>query len=552
MQITLISFTRDILAYGLRLLSSRLRLDGHNVRMVFFTHRNDVALSPPVFERFVNLVKESDLIGMSVMTNQFHLAMQVTERLKQDLNCPVVWGGVHAGIRPEECLNYAEAVCIGEGEESFPEYVKRIVQGKQHLNVQGMWFKEGGKIVRNPPRPLIQDLDAIPFPDYSCKDDYIWLNGSFCRLDQTLFQEYYGDAYWTLATRGCPFGCSFCANSTLNKRYAGQKILRKRSIQNVISELVEIKERFPALAHIRFEDDAFFSYTIEELDEFADLYRKFVALPLCVTGLNPLYYKRQKLDLLVSAGLKVVRIGIQSASQRTRALFRRRETDNMVIQLTKDISSHKLWVHYDVILDNPWETDEDLVATLLFVSRLPTPYFLLLYSLTLFPETTLHTRAKLEGRITDDFNEVYGKSYFGLDNTYLNKLFILIGISAAFHIRFPMKVMPLLANPILRKIGISAIGYYGCLAALSVKLFGVLSRVHGVKEGFNRLKTILNIKSQNGRLSLPLYNFSPTDDGDEPEKLGYGAFFHSYSRYWPEGLLTPLVDPVFKSKDDKI
>ncbi len=542
MQITLISYAHDMLSYGLRILSSCLKQNGHHVRLVFFTYRCDVPLNKSVFEGFVELVKDSDLIGMSVMTNHFHHAAHVTDKLRQELHVPIVWGGVHASVRSEECLMHADAICIGEGEVSFPECVDRMSHGELPSDIHGMWFKKNNKIIRNPVRLLLQDLDAIPFPDYACQDDYVWVNGAFRYVDETLFRTYYGDAYWTMATRGCPFGCSFCLNSTLNKRYAGQKVLRKRSIQSLIAELMMVKDQLPAIAHIRFEDDAFLSFSVEELREFADSYRKFVALPLCITGLNPLYYNKQKLDLLVEAGLKVVRIGIQSASDRTRALYHRREKDELLVQLANDIASHKLWVHYDVILDNPWETDEDRVATLLFVARLPTPYFLLLYSLTLFPETHLYKRAKQEGRITDDFKDVYAKSYFGLEHTYLNKLFILAGLSAAFNIRFPLKMMPFLSNPVLRKIGISQLGYYGCLVASSVRLLGIFSRVHGLRDGLRRLKSILRIRSRNGRLTLPLYNFSPQDDVNEPEALGYGSFFQSYSRYWPEDLLTHFGD----------
>ena len=89
-----------------------LKREGHEVRLVFLT--GEGSLPESVLVDLEDVTDGADLIGVSLMTLHFHRAVQVTERLKG--SCPIIWGGIHPTVRPEECLEYADIVCIGEGE----------------------------------------------------------------------------------------------------------------------------------------------------------------------------------------------------------------------------------------------------------------------------------------------------------------------------------------------------------------------------------------------------------------------------------------------------
>jgi len=145
---------------------------------------------------------------------------------------------------------------------------------------------------------------------------------------------------------------------------------------------------------------------------------------------------------------------------------------------------------YDIILDNPWETDENLEETLMFLTKLPAPYRLGFYSLTFYPETELYDKAKKDGIIKDgfvhDLNDVYRKTYNGIQKTYLNRIFFLLSASMG---TMSTRTMSLLLNKKVRKLKLGMVLY----AILSIK-YAMLSRLilealKDLKKGeFYRLK----------------------------------------------------------------
>jgi radical SAM superfamily enzyme YgiQ (UPF0313 family) len=459
MNVTLISPYLSIYSFGIRILSASLKKYSHNVKIIFLPKDFWNRYEDKILNEVVELSKGTDLIGISLMTNLFDNAVQITQRLKRDLNIPILWGGIHPTVRPQECLDYADMVCIGEGEESLVELVRKMEDGQDYNNVQGIWLKDKGNIITNKIRPLIQDLDSIPFQDYDYEAHYILDGKCIHKMSEGLLKKYSEGKYMTISTRGCPFSCSYCCNNALNKIYLNQKPIRKRSIDNVIKELMQVKIRLPIMECIYFDDDAFFLYSIEEIKEFSKKYKQNIELPLIVTGATPSTLTREKLSLLVDAGLKYVRMGIETGSERTKRLYKRNYSDQQVIEATKIINEFKDKIRapqYDIIIDNPWETDEDLVKTLMFLTKLPSPYSLCLFSLTFYPGTELYEKAKQEGIITNDLEDVYRKYYHSCKKTYLNRLFFLLNKSRG---RISTKVMSLLTNKTLRKLKFNWIPY---------------------------------------------------------------------------------------------
>jgi len=444
-------------------MSAVLKKEGCDVRLVFLPRYFTDKYEDRMLDEFIKISKASDLIGISVMTNFFDNVLQITRRIKKDLDIPVVWGGIHPTVRPEECLDYADMVCMGEGEDVMIGLTERIRQRRTCHDVEGVWAKHDGKVIKNRIRPLIQDLDSLPFPDYDYETHYILDGGSIHKMDKSLLRKYSYGTYMTMPSRGCPFGCSYCCNNTLNNMYSGQKPVRKRSVDNLIEELARVKNTLPVMERIKFDDDAFFyTYTMEEIRDFCEKYKRKVSLPLQVTGVTPSTINREKLSLLVDAGLTTVRLGIQAGSERTKRLYKRNYPNQQVEKAAGIINefSDRIEVpQYDIILDNPWETDEDLTETLMFLTKLSAPYRLGFFSLTFYPGTELYDRAKREGIIADDLNDVYRKHYHGCGKNYLNKLFFLMNRYAAGGGRISPGVMRLLTDKRLRKLRVSHVLY---------------------------------------------------------------------------------------------
>jgi radical SAM superfamily enzyme YgiQ (UPF0313 family) len=469
----------------MRTLSACLKKEKHDVRLIFLPREFTEAYEENALNNVVEIAKGADLIGVSLMTNFFDNAVQVTQKLKS-LNIPIVWGGIHPTIRPLECLNYVDIVCVGEGEEAVVELAKKMEQGQDYRNIQGLWFKDGNGIIKNKIRPLIQDLDSIPFQDYDYATHYILDGKNVVRMNKDLLKKYLHGRYLTIATRGCPFGCAYCCNNTLNRMHPDQNPMRKRSISNIIEELTQIKTNLsPIIKYVTFEDDSFLNYSTEEIKDFCKRYKEKIGLPLNVGGISPLTLTREKLSFLVDAGLKFMRMGIQTGSERTKKLYKRYHSNDQVEKAARIINEFKHKVkspQYDVIMDNPWETDDDLIETLMFLAKLPTPYHFGLFSLVFYPETELYEKAKKDGIITDDLRDVYRKHLHNCQNTYLNKLFFLLDRCASVRVRILPPIMFLLTNRISRRLRLNW-PLYAALYAISAL---------GIKT--QRLKSFLQTK----------------------------------------------------------
>jgi radical SAM superfamily enzyme YgiQ (UPF0313 family) len=305
-----------------------------------------------------------------------------------------------------------------------------------------------------------------------CEDDYLLEEGSVRKIDKNLLEDIITSPtltskesykiYHTITSRGCRFACAYCCNSYLNKMHSRKKIIRKRSVGNIINEFTNIKQELRFVNCILINDDDFFFRSEDELAIFAKEYKERIKLPLWITGLNISEFNNVKFSLLVDAGLKFIRLGLQTGSDHTKKMYHRYYSNRQVMAVAKEINKfrHKIAApSYDIILDNPWESENDLTKTLMLISNLPKPYGIELYSLTFYPATELYDKAKREGVIKNDIEEVYNRSYYAVRPTYLNGLFQLLDVCSRKERYISPAVMFVLTNLVLRKLKISYILY---------------------------------------------------------------------------------------------
>src|SRR3972149_5413663 len=170
MHIALVATYTHPIALGLRYISAYLKAHGHRVDMLFMRSKRDTAeadFSPALLSEFVQRLRPADLIGMSLMTNTFHRACVLTETLrKAGLKDPIIWGGTHPTVAPEESLQVADTICIGEGEQPMLAFTEACQNGKDPTTIGGMAFRLGDRVIRNPVDSLHNEVDEYPFPDY--------------------------------------------------------------------------------------------------------------------------------------------------------------------------------------------------------------------------------------------------------------------------------------------------------------------------------------------------------------------------------------------------
>ena len=463
MKITLISIYPDLRSYGIRSISACLKQEGHDVDLIFLLREFTEKYTEKTMNDLVKLTKESDLVGITLMSNFWDLAVQITQKLKDNYDFPILWGGTHPTIRPEECLDYADMVAIGESEETLIELSRKMQNKQYYYDIKGMGFNDKGKKIVNGLRALpgtknaaiIKSLDQIPFQDYDYKSHFVLKGKNIIKMDQEIMEHSKcADTYQTMPTRGCPFACTFCVNNTFLKMHPHQNPIRKRSVDNIIGELVGVKNKLPCIKIILFNDDAFFMMSVDEIKELSKRYKEEIGIPLYITGATPNTLTKEKLAPLVDAGLIEIRLGVQSAAEGAKKLYKRPHSNPHVANAVKMVNRYKdkLKASYDIILDSPWDTDEDLIETLMFLSKLPTPLQLTMYSMVFYPATDVYKKAKKEGLIKDDLNDIYRKYFLGISNTYLNKLFLLLRDYASVGIGISPIIMFILTHKVTKKL----------------------------------------------------------------------------------------------------
>lgn len=398
----------DYGAFGIRSIQSFIKSKDYETYTIFFKEdlSNNI-LEPTDNEKELLFDKIHlfcpNIICISLRSPQFEVVSKINKLIKERFpGITVIWGGTHATICPEVCIEHVDYVCIGEGEYPLFEFIK-----EPSADIKNFWVRKDGQIVKNELRPLIQDLDAFPIPDYTDRC-YIEYNKLIEEDPITKLSK-----YQIMASRGCPFRCSFCSNSYLHGLFKGKgNYIRRRSVNHVINELLNAKKTFKNIRVISFLDEVFTSDK-EWLNEFIKEYKK-INLPFRIE-LYPSMVDEENIKLLKNAGLSLVTMGIQCGSQRVRfEIFNRFTPDEQILKAANVFKKHKISANYDIILDNPYETPNDMEDGINMLLKLPRPYRLVLFSLNNFPKTELTQRMIADGTLTKYGTGVQGFGRWGM------------------------------------------------------------------------------------------------------------------------------------------
>ncbi len=386
---------------GIQCLSAFLKRAGHDTALV-----NDPNLldNPWVqYPRVAKLLEDNDhivnrvlkhkpdLIALPVVTDDYKWALKWARRIKARANIPIVFGNAHATFHSLEVLNQdcVDFVARGEGEWTLLELVEALAGQKQFKDVLGLGYKEHGVPHLNNMRPLIEDLDILPFPD---KDLY--------------YQEmpYLNHGYTTMSGRGCPYKCTFCDNNTSMKLYGKevakkQKWARRHSPQYVVDEILWAKKTYN-IRHVRFNDEDF-SFDKRWLREFCPLYKAQVGIPY-FAWVYPNTIDQEMAELLADSGCDAVEMGIQSGAEKIRREVLHRKTgDSEILGAMKALRDAGIRTTVDVIIGLPTETKEDLDATVDLLSKAK-PWHLYAFWLRYYPSTEILSIAKERKLLTPE------------------------------------------------------------------------------------------------------------------------------------------------------
>ncbi|MCD6328175.1 B12-binding domain-containing radical SAM protein [bacterium] len=390
---------------GILYVASSLRAAGHDVGVIDLTF--EAYLDP-----FEGEFADADIIAFGFTSPLFGRAKRVLKFVRSvTKDAIVVAGGVHATILPEEVLRAGfDYALIGEGERAFVEFIEHLASGTQ-IDTNGTACLKNGKLHKAPASPFIKNLDALPFPARDLID--------YARYERQGGLNQVG----MIATRGCPFKCSFC-KPTLDKLFGK---LRKRSASNVASEIEEVIGRFGPSVGIFFKDDTMSLLGISWFEELGNILASKRLSPKwhCsarVDTINP-----QLLATMKRCGCKVISFGVEAGSQRVLDFYKKGITPSQVEDAFRWCRKAGIQATANVILGAPDETKEELQATYDLMRRAK-PDDIYVYFCSALPETDMYRAIVEAGCLAemsdpDEFDNVKSKARGGTNVKLKNLTF---------------------------------------------------------------------------------------------------------------------------------
>ena len=301
--------------HGVAALSGCLKAGGHEVDLI---HVCEALWPIPTIDEIKQRVRElqPDIIGHSVMSQQYAWSVDVAEALRETFGTPQVIGGVHVTMVPDEVVEEAhyEYACVGEGEFSMLELVDRLANGGDLTSVPNMRiparFSPTGEAVTNAVDPF-PDLASLPEQDFELFD-----------LDHIVRVK----KGWMgmLTSRGCPYKCTYCFNKEIVDRYVedgavkkAKEYLRHFPTERVIREIKQLKANHPHIETLIFDDDLF-TLNRQYVADFTRAYKDSgIGLPYVVNA-HVQQFSAEMAQQLKDSGCMIVKYGLESGSEQIR------------------------------------------------------------------------------------------------------------------------------------------------------------------------------------------------------------------------------------------
>ncbi len=335
--------------YGTIAVASALKHAGYDVK---------------VFSEFIrgaidwNYVDTCDCVCFGVMSFCAQRAYELARTIKSRRDIPIIFGGAHPTVLPEECLRYCDYVVRNEGEETLLALLDHLAKGLEVDGVDGISFRNGaGVIVHNPNRKYSDKFD-IP-QDVALLDGY-----------ETAGPTHYGKSaarhYMQViqTSRGCPFNCKFCvAPRELGIKY------RTKSIATVLSD-IENGIQHTGSTNFMIVDNEFTVNRIRTrklLQAIAERYQDH--LSLMVFARNEVGTEPEILALMHAAGVKLLFVGVESVNEETLKYYEKKQTLDQVRANIRNIHAAGIAIMGSSILGSDFDTPDTINATWRFFSE---------------------------------------------------------------------------------------------------------------------------------------------------------------------------------------
>lgn len=375
----------NVLAYNADMQAGAQVIDAFNTTKNYQRYLLRISdYNDPVWQDIKNTILRyhPQFIGISVLTAKYKPALKLARLIRTiDPRIKIIAGGVYATLCPEEMLDTGEfdVIVRGEGEYTLVD-VLNALKKKTHLSdIKGISYELNGKIIHNPQRELIEDLDELPWPA-----NHLILNKN--RMLPT-------DFGYLMATRGCPYGCIFCASHKI----WGHKV-RFRSPQNIVDEIKMLKENY-APVYFFFQDDSF-SIKRSFVQELCELIisEKLNIRWVCETRVDLI--DDDLIEMMRGAGCFKIALGVESGNETTLLKIRKEVTKEQIRGAVKVCKRNNMEIGIFFMIGFPWETEKEINDTVNLMEELD-PEYAVFSVATPYPGTELYQICRNEGLLVD-------------------------------------------------------------------------------------------------------------------------------------------------------
>lgn len=397
---------------GLAYMASSLQKRGHEAIFISLT-----ALQKR--EIVKNLDSSVGMVLISVTTDSFELCRKTVAFINSCRKVPILLGGIHPTVCPEECmkLDGITGICLGEGEDAACELADCIGDGsKDYTKIMNLWIKQDGNIYRNGIRPLVDPLDRLPVPDYSIFRNHV----NFRVLP-------------IIVSRGCSYNCSYCCNNTLHVLYQKKgKYLRYHSVSYSMEMVRYVLAEYPDFKEVEFYDDTLTlnkPWLREFMGEFSRLNIKFI----CNSRFDTI--DEETIRLLADSGCVKINMAVESGSPEIRKnVLGRNITNEKIVEIAGLLKKYRIGLHTHNMVGIPYETETDILETVK-INRTIKPETIVVSIFNPYPKTVLGELCHKENWINRSLKT---SSYF--DFSILRTPFISPGRVNYYFLVFPYLV----------------------------------------------------------------------------------------------------------------
>ena len=372
-------------SYGLGLcyLHAVIEKEGYQIRTFSYNNSDPLEAEKAVTAELMESKPDFFLVQIFTMNRvESYRILKKAKELRPEMK--IIVGGVHASIYPGQMLeNFpVDCVVIGEGEVTIVELLETLSAGRDLSGVKGIVYKKNGRVVITEERPLIEDLDSLPFPKHE------------------LFITPEREMACILTSRGCPFKCSFCCLHTISRRK-----FRVRSAKNAVDEVEHIVNTFKNIKIIQLADDTFTLNSQRAMDFCREIVRRKIKIQFwCSARIKPASVELFK--LMEEAGFKAIGFGLETGSAKLLNSIHKSITREDVIETFEMLKDININIFTYLMVGFPGENKETMAETIDLIKKLQKiKYFEFagVARLWVYPNTEVYEYLCEAGQIDDSF-----------------------------------------------------------------------------------------------------------------------------------------------------